>query len=101
MNFAEARECLSDVIHSPVRLSLVAALNSVDSADYQTLREVIGVSYSLLSKHAGILEDSGYIFITKEFDGRTPVTRMGLTRDGRIAFTRYLDALDRLMRGVT
>ncbi|MDN5698942.1 MAG: transcriptional regulator [Kocuria sp.] len=47
------------------------------------------------------MDHSGYIFISKEFDGRTPVTRMGLTRDGRIAFTRYLDALDRLMRGVT
>ncbi|WP_016997024.1 transcriptional regulator [Kocuria atrinae] len=101
MNFAEARESLNDVIHSPVRLSLVAALNSVDSADYQTLREVLGVSYSLMSKHAGILEDSGYLVITKEFARRTPVTRMSLTRDGRAAFSEYLEALDRLMRGLT
>lgn len=101
MNIAQARESLDDVVHSPVRLCLVTALNSVDSADCPTLREALGVSYSLMSKHAGILEDSGYLVITKEFAGRTPVTRMSLTRDGRAALNRYLEALDRLLRGLT
>lgn len=101
MNLADARAALDDVIHSPVRLTLVAVLNSVDSVDYQTLREELGVSYSLLSKHSGILEDAGYLTITKAFDGRTPTTRMGLTRVGREAFQRHLAALDRITQGLT
>lgn len=101
MNLANARAALDDVIHSPVRLTLVAVLNSVDSVDYQTLREELGVSYSLLSKHAGILEDAGYLRITKAFDGRTPTTRMSLSRAGREAFQRHLAALDRIMQGLT
>lgn len=101
MNLADARVTLDEVIHSPVRLTLVAALNSVDSADYQTLREQLGVSYSLLSKHAGILEGAGYLTITKAFDGRTPTTRMSLTRVGGEAFQRHLAALDRIIQGLT
>ncbi|WP_080796795.1 winged helix-turn-helix domain-containing protein [Corynebacterium pacaense] len=101
MNLAEARAALDDRIHSPVRLTLMAALNSVDSVDYQTLREELGVSYSLLSKHAGILEGVGYLRITKAFAGRTPTTRMSVTRAGRDAFERHLGALDRIMQGLT
>ncbi len=71
----------------------------VDSADYQTLREELGVSYSLLSKHAGILAETGYLKITKEFDGRTQITRMSLTRQGREAFQNHLDAeIQRLLQ---
>lgn len=92
---------MDDIIHSPVRLALVAALNSVDSADYQTLREELDVSYSLLSKHAGILNDAGYLEITKAFDGRTPTTHMSLTRAGWKAFEHHLAALDRIMQGLT
>lgn len=101
MNLEEARIALNDTIHSPVRLVLMAALNSVDSADYQSLREELGVSYSLLSKHAAILEQAGYLKISKAFDGRTPITHLNLTRDGRQAFQSYLSALDRLVRGLT
>ena len=100
MNLAEARESLDDLIHSPVRLTLMSALASVDSADYQTLREAMGVSYSLLSKHASILEDAGYLVIRKTFVGRTPTTHMSITRTGRAAFDRHLSALDVVVRGL-
>lgn len=101
MNLSQAREALDDMIHSPVRLTLAAALNSVDSADYQMLREELGISYSLLSKHAGILEEAGYLKITKEFDGRTQTTRMSLTRQGMEAFQNHLAALDRIVQGLS
>lgn len=101
MNLSQARETLDDMIHSPVRFTLVAALSSVDSADYQTLREELGISYSLLSKHPGILEEVGYLKITKEFDGRTQMTRMSLTKTGREAFQKHLSALDRIVQGLS
>lgn len=86
--------------HSPLRFTLVAPLSSVDSADYQTLREELGISYSLLSKHPGILEEVGYLKITKEFDGRTQMTRMSLKKTGREAFQKHLSALDRIVQGL-
>lgn len=101
MNLSQAREALDDMTHSPLRFTLVAPLSSVDSADYQTLREELGISYSLLSKHAGILEEVGYLKITKGFDGRTQMTRMSLTRQGREAFQKHLSALDRIVQGLS
>lgn len=100
VGLAEAREALDDVIHSPVRLTLMSALASVDSVDYQTLRQEMGVSYALLSKHAAILERAGYLKVTKQFDDRTPTTRYRLTRAGRAAHTAYLAALDEVVRGL-
>ena len=100
MSLAAAREALDELIHSPVRLTLMCALASVDSADYQTLREEMGVSYALLSKHAAILEKAGYLAVTKQFDDRTPTTRYRLTRKGRAAHTAYLAALDQIVKGL-
>lgn len=100
MSLAAAREALDELIHSPVRLTLMCARASVDSADYQTLREEMGVSYALLSKHAAILEKAGYLAVTKQFDDRTPTTRYRLTRKGRAAHTAYLAALDQIVRGL-
>lgn len=100
MSLAEARASLDDVIHSPVRLTLMCALASVDSADYQTLRAEMDVSYALLSKHTAILERAGHLHVTKVFEGRTPQTHYRLTSTGRRALTAYLAALDEIVRGL-
>ena len=59
-SLAEAREALDDLVHSPVRFTLMSALASVDCADYQTIRDALGVSCALLTKHATLLETAGY-----------------------------------------
>ena len=87
-------------MHSPVRLTLMSALASVDSADYQTLKDELDVSYALLSKHASILEEAGYVAVTKSFDRKTPRTTYRLTRVGRAAHATHLAALDRIVRGL-
>lgn len=100
MSLGSAREALDDVVHSPVRLTLMCALASVDSADYQTLRQEMDVSYALLSKHAAILERAGYLHVDKVFVDRTPQTHYRLTGAGRRALTAYLAALDEIVRGL-
>lgn len=97
---AQARAALDDLVHSPVRLTLMSALASVDSADYQTLREEMGLSYALLTKHATILEDAGYLAVSKAFEGKTPRTTYRLTRRGRAAYQSHLAALDRIVEGL-
>src|SRR5665811_2228862 len=39
MTLARALQSLDDLVHSPVRFALMSALNSVDQADYQTIKE--------------------------------------------------------------
>lgn len=100
MNLVDARHALDDTVHSPVRLALMCALASVESADYQTLREELDLSYALLSKHAALLEKAGYVRIEKGFSGKTPQTFLSTTTAGRRALQAHLEALDRIVRGL-
>lgn len=100
MTLAAARQSVDDIVHSPVRLTIMCALASADSADYQTLKDALDVSHALLSKHAAILEDAGYLVSDKPFRGKTPQTHFRLTRVGRAALAAHLETLDEMMRGL-
>lgn len=87
------RHRLDDVIHSPVRLSVMAALRSADAVHFGLLRDTVEVSDSLLSKHLASLEAAGYIEVTKGYVGRRPRTWYSLTTEGRSAFDAYVAAI--------
>lgn len=84
------------MIHTPVRLSIVAALAEADTIDFGYLRDLVEVSDSLLSKHLGVLEGAGYVEIRKGYQGRRPRTWLALTRAGHEAFDHYLETLARI-----
>jgi DNA-binding MarR family transcriptional regulator len=88
-----ARHRLDDTIHSPVRFSIVAALASVDQAEFGVVRDTVEVSDSVLSKQVATLEKSGHVKVIKGYVGRRPRTWLALTRAGRTAFERHLAAL--------
>jgi DNA-binding MarR family transcriptional regulator len=89
-----ARHQLDEVIHAPVRFSIVAALVGVDEAEFGHLRDSIEVSDSVLSKQASQLEACGYVKIRKGYVGRRPRTWLAVTPAGRAAFRRHLAALN-------
>ena len=91
------RHGLDETIHSPVRLSIVAALVPMASIEFPLLRDTIEASDSLLSKHMTILESAGYVAVTKGHVGKRPRTWLSLTDRGREAYTAYLDALRNLV----
>lgn len=84
---------LDEVIHAPVRLSIMSALAAADRVDFRFLRELVEVSDSLLSKHMTVLEDAGYVEVIKGYQGKRPRTWFTLTNTGRAAFDAYLAAL--------
>jgi len=87
------RHQLDAVIHSPLRLSIVAALTGVDRADFQALRDAIETSDSSLSKQLAVLEQAGYVKVTKDRIGRKPRTWLALSPTGRNALEGHLAAL--------
>ncbi|WP_066361330.1 winged helix-turn-helix domain-containing protein [Herbidospora mongoliensis] len=91
------RHDLDDVIHAPVRLSIMAALAAGEQADFRFLKETIEVSDSLLSKHLLALEEAGYVNASKGYEGKRPRTWLSLTDRGREAFTNYMDVLRRII----
>ena len=94
-----ARHRLDDVIHAPVRFSIVAALSKVENAEFAAVRDAVELSDSVLSKQASQLEAAGYVKITKGYVGKRPRTWLSLTAQGRRAFAAHLDALRAIAEG--
>ncbi|MFF2654503.1 winged helix-turn-helix domain-containing protein [Streptomyces sp. NPDC058045] len=87
------RHALDEVIHSPVRFSIVATLAAAEKAEFGYVRDAVEVSDSVLSKQAATLEKAGYVKVTKGYVGKRPRTWLSLTPQGREAFTAHVEAL--------
>jgi len=85
LNLAE----IDRLIHEPARLSVMALLYVVDSADFIFLMNQTGLTWGNLSSHLSKLEEAGYIQVEKSFKGRRPNTNLRLTSNGRQAFDEY------------
>ena len=91
---------LDELIHSRIRLVVMAILAGVDDAEFTYLRDRTGATDGNLGAHLKKLEEAGYLDVDKRFEDRKPVSRYSLTGKGREAFSRYVDRLDRLLEGV-
>jgi DNA-binding MarR family transcriptional regulator len=87
------RSRLDDLIHQPVRLSIVAALASARELEFGFVRDAVQVSDSLLSRYMGQLEEAGYVAVRKGYVGKRPRTWLSLTDAGREAYTAHIEAL--------
>jgi len=86
------------LVHSRIRLSVLAILVSVDDAEFTYLREQVRATDGNLGAHLRRLEEAGYLYVTKHFVDRKPLTRYRVTDTGREAFRRYVDSVERLLR---
>ena len=75
-----ARHRLDEVIHAPIRFSIVATLAGVDEAEFSAVRDAIEISDS-------------YVKVKKGYVGKRPRTWLSLTTKGRGALTVHLAAL--------
>jgi len=69
-----------------------------ESADFSTLKELLGATDGNLASHAKALEAESYISVEKQFIGKKPNTSYRATKAGRAAFTAHIDALEKLIR---
>ncbi len=84
---------LDPVIHAPARLQVAALLAAVDDAEFATVRDAVGVSDSVLSKHLSALAEAGYVKLRKAALGGRQRTWISLTRAGRAALSAHVRAL--------
>jgi DNA-binding HxlR family transcriptional regulator len=91
-------DALDDVIHQKVRLGVMSSLMAAGEADFNFLKEALGVSDGNLSTHLTVLEEHCYITVRKEFVGKKPRTSYTPTECGRKAFEAYVTALESLVR---
>jgi DNA-binding MarR family transcriptional regulator len=84
-------------LHPPARLQIAAVLAQVDDAEFARLREITGVSDSVLSKHLSALAEAGHIALRKAASGGRQRTWASLTAAGRKAFRAHVAALEALI----
>jgi len=84
-------------LHAPARLQIAALLARVEEAEFATVRDIVEVSDSVLSKHLSALADVGYVRLRKAAQGGRQRTWASLTRAGRKAFAAHMGALEELV----
>jgi DNA-binding MarR family transcriptional regulator len=87
---------IDKVIHEPARLTIMAYLFVVDSADFLFLQQQTGLTWGNLSSHISKLEAAGYVEVTKEFLDKKPHTALKLTKKGRTAFQEYRQSMKQI-----
>ena len=88
---------LDPLIHAPARLQVLTTLSAVSEAEFSTLRAVLDVSDSVLSKHISALADAGYVRSRKGVRAGRRTTWVGLTSHGREALREHVAALRRMI----
>jgi DNA-binding MarR family transcriptional regulator len=85
---------LDKVLEHRVRLQIMSVLVSNQSYDFNSLKELLGVTDGNLASHIKALEREKYISINKSFVDKKPNTKYKITDKGRQAFKKHLDALE-------
>ncbi len=94
MNIAQ----FDSIIHAPNRLQICSLLVPLEDAEFQLIRDQLGVSDSVLSKHVKQLEDAGYVKQRKEKVNGRQRTWLYLTDIGRAAFDGHVAELMRIVQ---
>lgn len=69
-----------------------------EDADFNRLKELLGVTDGNLASHLKALEKEEYILVQKSFIGRKPNTRYSATPLGKQAFRKHIEALEKLLK---
>lgn len=93
------RHGLDELIHAPIRLSILATLSAVDRAEFSFVRDTVEISDSALSKQISALERAGYVTVKKGYVGKRPRTWLSMSAVGRTAYDAHLAALTEIARG--
>lgn len=90
-------ENLDKVLESRIRLGVMSVLVVSESADFNTLKQMLNVTDGNLASHISALEKNKYIRIKKKIIGKKMNTTYTVTDSGNRAFKSHLNALERLI----
>jgi DNA-binding MarR family transcriptional regulator len=89
---------LDKVLEHSVRLQIMSVLMANESFDFNSLKDLVGVTDGNLATHIKALEREKYITVIKSFVDRKPNTRYKATDRGRQVFKKHLEGLEQLIR---
>ena len=89
---------LDRVIHEKGRLAIMSLLAASPQLSFTELRDTLSMTDGNITAHVRTLHESGYIAVTKAFQGGRQITSYSLTSDGRKAFTSYINLLEQIVQ---
>jgi len=91
---------LNKAFENRIRLGAMSALLANNSMDFNSLKELLGVTDGNLASHLKGLEKAEYIQVEKTFINRKPNTTYRVTPQGKTAFMAHVNALEALLKGL-
>jgi hypothetical protein len=91
---------LDDIIHQPLRLKIMAALNALPvgaGLEFSRLKKLTGATDGNLGAHIETLSKPCYVAVDKAFVGKRPQTTVTATATGRGAFARHVATLQEII----
>lgn len=87
---------INPLLHNELRLKIMVALDSLESADFMYLCQITDSTRGNLSVQITTLKEAGYLEVTKTGLGRFSHTACCITKKGQEALHLYEDGLRRL-----
>ncbi len=81
-----------------IRLGIMSILVVNDWVEFNTLKEMLGLTDGNLASHISSLEKNAYIETQKQFISKKPKTTYRVTQFGRKEFQKHIDALESIIK---
>ena len=89
---------INKAFENKIRLGIMSALVVNDYMDFTSLKNLLDVTDGNLASHLKYLEKKDYVQFRKEFLDRKPNTKYAATDEGKIAFTKHIKAIEKLLQ---
>jgi DNA-binding transcriptional ArsR family regulator len=87
---------INPLLHNELRLKIMVALDSLESANFMYLCEITGATRGNLSVQITTLKEAGYLEVSKIGIGKLSYTSCHITNKGRETLQAYEQGLRRL-----
>ena len=84
---------INKAFDNKVRLGIMSALMVNDYLDFNSLKEILGVTDGNLASHIKALEKVDYIKVEKQFIGKKPNTKYSISQLSKLEFKNILKHL--------
>lgn len=91
---------INDIFSPKARLGIMTIIAQHQQIDFSAIKDMLGLSDGNLGAHLRVLEDAGYIAVTKEFVKRRPKSTYSMTEAGRQAFMAHLAQLESIINSI-
>lgn len=89
---------INKAFENRVRLGIMSILMVNDCVDFNAIKDTLQITDGNLASHIAALEKLKFIIINKQFVGKKPKTTYRATLEGRNAFIKHLNALEKLIK---